>query len=73
MVLGCGWELYCGAVVMSCGVNICCRPVLLKSGVELWFKPFIYEARESSLVLEGFLTAQFLKKLYIFMKPFVMI
>ena len=26
-------------------------------------KPFIYEARESSLVPEGFLTAQFLQKL----------
>ena len=26
-------------------------------------KPFIYEAKESSLVPEGFLTAQFLQKL----------
>ena len=29
-------------------------------------KPFIYEARESSLVTEGFLTAQFLQKLLIY-------
>ena len=29
-------------------------------------KPFIYDARESSLVPEGFLTAQFLQKLYIY-------
>ena len=29
-------------------------------------KPVIYEARESSLVSEGFLTAQFLQKLYVY-------
>ena len=43
--------------------HLCFSQCLFKQA--LVSKPFIYEARESSLVPEGFLTSQLLQKLYI--------